>query len=464
MSVFSPIVFKSSQPGAPVLSGSVGAILEVLSACLICNRLFTAVSGASFLDHTAEARSQGGAGFALFQGPTVDVDEAYVGISSTFGRAKLTFATPGVQNAAVTLAWEYWNGSAWAALSGVVDGTAGLTQDGVVTWTIPGDWVATSVNSVSQFYVRVRFTAGSWTTNPLVATLSVTGWSMAFGPTTNEAAYQQGGGNQFYVNVNDNGPGAGAAREARLTGFETMTALATGTGQFPTALQVAIGIGALVARKSATADGTARRWVLVADDRTFYLFVASEVAENAEGNYYAAMFGEFFSYVIGDSYRTMLVGRDIENSATLSNERLPLISNTLSAGVGGHYMARSYTGVGGSINVGKLGDVIALTSNNGWFNVGQGNLTFPNPPDGGLYMSLLQLHEATGPRRGRFRGLWCQYHPIASFVDGDTVTGTGTLAGRAFLVLKQNQSIPPQGFPTGTGVYVVETSDTWETN
>ena len=43
-------------------------------------------------------------------------DEAYFGMPAKFDRLTFGFGTPGVQNATITLAWEYWNGSAWTAL------------------------------------------------------------------------------------------------------------------------------------------------------------------------------------------------------------------------------------------------------------------------------------------------------------------------------------------------------------
>lgn len=61
---------------------------------------------------------------------------------------------------------EYWNGTAWASLASVVDGTVGFTVgddiDGVkISFTIPTDWERTLVNSIGPFYfVRARVTTG----------------------------------------------------------------------------------------------------------------------------------------------------------------------------------------------------------------------------------------------------------------------------------------------------------------
>jgi hypothetical protein len=70
---------------------------------------------------------------------------------------------------------EYWNGMAWVAFSGVMDGTSGFTVgddiDGVrISFTIPTDWERTVVDGLGPFYFgRQRVTTGdpSPVQNPL---------------------------------------------------------------------------------------------------------------------------------------------------------------------------------------------------------------------------------------------------------------------------------------------------------
>lgn len=59
-----------------------------------------------------------------------------------------------------TVAWEYWNGSAWGALT-VKDNTLSLLQTGVnsVHWVPPSNWATTTVNSVTGYWVRFRVDA-----------------------------------------------------------------------------------------------------------------------------------------------------------------------------------------------------------------------------------------------------------------------------------------------------------------
>jgi hypothetical protein len=312
------------------------------------------------------------------------------------------------------------------------------------------------------------------------------GWTKPFTTATNQAAYRNSAtdGTGFHVNVNDNGPGAGAAREARMTGFETMSALATGTGQFPLLAQLGIGIGAVVCRKSTTADATARPWVIVADNTVFYLFVETG---DVAGQVYSVVFGDFFSYKASDAYRCLIIGRMAENNAQAGAEALSALLNGsasfLNNTISGHFVARHWTGVGGSVAVGKHIDQTAGgaapgsagggtsggTQNNAGGNVntvcsGLGNnwanqlaFPYPNGPDGGLYISPVWLHHNSA-RRGYMKGLWAPLHD-RPLNHGDSFSGTGNLNGKSFftqnlLCFGQNQSAIP-------GNAFLETSSTW---
>src|SRR5262245_47827919 len=172
-----PLLVLSTQSGAPTLTGETGKLTEALSSALIINKAFSAVSGASFLDRTAEARLDGGTAFTMFQTPGVN-DEFYMGLSAQFDRITFDIATAASGG---TFVWEYWNGSAWVTLT-VTDGTSAFTVDGKVTWTIPGAWATTAVNGTTQYWVRVRSTVAP-STNPTVNSCTITGWLEAFSGT-----------------------------------------------------------------------------------------------------------------------------------------------------------------------------------------------------------------------------------------------------------------------------------------
>jgi len=70
---------------------------------------------------------------------------------------------------AATMTVEYWNGSAWTAVTGLTDGTStggfAFGVDGQITWTgaaaasTPSNWAASTINSISAYWVRIGFSA-----------------------------------------------------------------------------------------------------------------------------------------------------------------------------------------------------------------------------------------------------------------------------------------------------------------
>jgi len=90
------------------------------------------------------------------------VDDAIYFCDDEYWRnLKLYVGTAFVANS-VTFVWEYWNGSAWTALSNVVDNTNGFTVLGenTVTWDIPTDWIPKDINGVKErMAIRCRISA-----------------------------------------------------------------------------------------------------------------------------------------------------------------------------------------------------------------------------------------------------------------------------------------------------------------
>lgn len=260
------------------------------------------------------------------------------------------------------------------------------------------------------------------------------GWSKPY-TGTNLAVFRQGGGNLFYLDVDDTSVSA-PANTAQGIGYEAMTAVGVGTGRFP-----AVGNQNHLT-KSNTADATPRAWVLVADDRTFYLFT---LAGATAGMYHGHAFGDFYSYVLpSDGYRTMLIGKSLSNPAG-SNETLDKVSST-----GGHNTARAYTGLGGASNFSKHGD-----TGKGSGSATLGIIAFPNPADGAAWIAPISILDSGNVVRGRMRGLFHWLHGIAAFADGDTVAGSGPYAGHTFLLLKTTGN---------SAAYCIDITGPWDTN
>lgn len=283
-------------------------------------------------------------------------------------------------------------------------------------------------------------------------------------PGTNVIAYLQGSGsNGYYVRVNNSGTRVGTTHEAvgtpgtniaRVRGYETMTSLTdSGTNLFPTVAQQASG---LFARTSATTDAVTRPWFVVADQRTFYVFVISGDVISGNNIYQAWGFGEFYSYKTSDSGRTFIAARDAESSFTLAANDFLDKGTTVANTMTGFYLARDATGAVGAVTAGKHPHFgFQGIQNNIQGIVPQSPNT--NPGDNRTYLFPLRITHTSGGNtiRGRMRGLWSYGHLTSTISDMDTITGIGDYTGRTFLIFK---------FTPSQTVYCIETSNTWDTN
>jgi hypothetical protein len=155
-------------------------------------------------------------------------------------------------------------------------------------------------------------------------------------------------------------------------------------------------------------------------------------------------FGQIVSSKVGDVYGTILV---CNNSSIYSANTMQLsIASVAGTPSVGHYLARSYTQVGGSVQCAKGIDPFLCA---GGTVLGGSGMTYPMPVDGGLYMSPVRLSESS-LLRGVMPGIWApaHYKPLAHL---DTVSGSGASSGKAFLALNMYTS----------SQVLVETSNTW---
>lgn len=279
------------------------------------------------------------------------------------------------------------------------------------------------------------------------------GWSIAC-TATNKRAYRMATGSStgYYLNVQDATPGGSyGAQEALITGFKTMSAVDTGTGQFPTYAQSAFytsGLGGLLVRKSATADATARPWVLLADDSCFYLFVETGDTTGETRN---CSFGDIYAYGPADTNACLITGQS-NPGASNSYQNTAAITNSyaLTATLTGHYMADTWTGLSGSIQVGKCSDYQKGAQATCCGSSSQ--ISYPNGPDNALLMAPIYVHH-NGSIRGYLKGLWNPLYNRA-IAHGNTFSGTGAMSGKTFLA----QYCAAGG---STGELILETSNTW---
>jgi hypothetical protein len=238
------------------------------------------------------------------------------------------------------------------------------------------------------------------------------GWVKAFSA-TNSAVYRAPSGLRHYLQITDTGALGRGAGDSGAFGFETMTAFGVGSGQYPTPGQLVNG---LCWCKSQANDATARSWMLVGDDRTFYL------AMNAQNTApYIHAFGEFESYKAGDSFNSVIVGSSSFNNNTATMGAVAPQAYGAAGASNGIFIARSYTQLGSSLGayfVGPMANAAGL---------GASGIAYPNGPDGGLYQGPVFVCEpgAGTPIRGRMRGYYAPLHamPLVMYDTASNIQG-----------------------------------------
>lgn len=273
------------------------------------------------------------------------------------------------------------------------------------------------------------------------------GWTEEF-TGTNKAAFKGAGGTGFLLRVDASG-----TANARVIGYESMSGIDTGTNGFPLEAQLS---GGEYMYHSALTDGTARPWIIVADERRVWVWVGASLTIGgglaASTTQQPIMhFGDFASDKVGDLYNCALLAGHVSGASGSYVGAVGSISAVHNA----HFVARAADGAVGSRQVGKYGNATAMAAAATF-----GSSSCPAYPDsisGGLRLSPLYLTNGstnTGTR-GRLVGGWACVNALPGS-NGDTVQGTGSLAGKSFILLDVGQT-------TTRGRIALEISNTWDT-
>jgi hypothetical protein len=242
---------------------------------------------------------------------------------------------------------------------------------------------------------------------------------------------------------------------ARLCGYETVSSIAsgipTGSRPFPDFGTYSQGIaifgsgGYLGMYKSSTAGTTARAWYVLADSRSVYVFT------NADGStqWWSCMFGDIYASRsdIIDAYKCAIIARISTASVANSvNGMEEIFTNTGKFIQRSAYLNRPTAFI-------TVGDYAKAAEQNKL----SGNVLYPNPTDGKIYLSPVYVTEDNFIR-GKLRGFYHVCHPAAAFTNEQMISGSGDYDGKIFMIIATNQG-------TGAaGVYCMETSDTLESN
>jgi hypothetical protein len=361
--------FHSAMPSAPQLSGTVGSLIGILDACLVT-------------------------GFGL-----KNVDSIVV----TSNVAVVTIST------------------GHSAEVGTVMLLSGVT----VPAALNGEQKVTAI-SATTFSFATTGVSDQTATGTITCKAAPAGWSKAYSG-TNLAAYKSTDVTSTgqYLRVDDTATG-----NARVSGFETMSDVNTGSGQFPTPAQ---RTGGLYWPKSSGANATSRNWMVATDGKRFYMAVAAYLS--TPNDYFSHMFGDLIPTKTNDPYCCSITGyaTDVATVAPALLDSLLEISVTNPTTEA--YVSRSYTGLGSSCRMRKTAYILATNVSN-WQSgsVTQSNaMMYPHPEDGGLYVSPYFLLESTSiSLRGRLPGYHVvpMYVPNGLFSARDSITGVTGLPGR----------------------------------
>lgn len=284
------------------------------------------------------------------------------------------------------------------------------------------------------------------------------GWTKPY-TGTDKAAFRNSlaaGGTGMHIRVSDAGTGTGGAREALVRAYFTMTDVDTGTIETPTVAQQAASV---VWRKSDTVDSTARSWVLIADERTFYLSIDTGTSSNGNSLYGA---GDFESYVPADAYPFFVAGRMSQSAAgflsgTANDPSLTTaVSSTLASPTSyGFWIARGYAGTGNPVLHGIMAPTVPGLS----YVVGSSSgLTNPSPGSGLVhYMPAFIAGEST--IRGRLRGAYVALNSHAGVAAGTDVVNPPGLA--ATITAMRHYAFQSGSITTGDGHLYIDRTSAW---
>lgn len=188
--------------------------------------------------------------------------------------------------------------------------------------------------------------------------------------------------------------------------------------------------------------GGGRNWVLIGDDRLFFLFVTNAAGYTWNGrNCYC--FGDLISFKPGDNYATVLAADD--NYLGMSNSwSYPGQCNgyglTQSLEFTGKVLLRNHTQLGNPVRFG----LTSLNINNNQQVCGRGSLPFPNGADYSLWLLPTYVRQEDGHMRGLMPGmLWMpQDRPYPDQTIVDNVVGQ---AGKSFLLVRTQYATETEG-------------------
>lgn len=257
------------------------------------------------------------------------------------------------------------------------------------------------------------------------------GWTKPF-TGTNKAVYRQpSSSNYFYMRVHDDNNNVTYGRYALVTGYETMTDVDTGTGQFPTVTQESAGGQTWWYSQNPSGVYTAGEsipWYLIGNGKLFHFIV--QTCKNWKQ--YNHFFGDLLPYLGSDLYHTVVSGNIIGGQC-----RSAYLQSGIASGNYDKYLvaARGYsqTGIAVTANMLSFAPICGSGSICGTYF---SRLASPNDADASYhgFPILVTEYKSTSETvlRGVIPGMYAPAH-YRPMTNGDTFTDEN---GRNYICLR----------------------------
>ncbi len=242
----------------------------------------------------------------------------------------------------------------------------------------------------------------------------------------------------------------GEALTGRLLGYESMSDVDTGVGQFPTNTWLS-GVGlpissaassGVVWPRSSAAGASARPWYVWGDSRGFYYYNAPNASFPAHGVIYG--FGDFKPFKSGDAWACHLAGS--QSGSIVSTTNANILSHELGIAQGtvyasSNWIPRSYTGVGGAVDCLQTSAFAIGLGNSGSASYNGRLYPYPNGPDNSLILSEVIWHQVPGTVfRGILPGIYHSPQTGFTFTSGEKLDGSGVYAGKKLMTARTGQT------------------------
>ena len=267
----------------------------------------------------------------------------------------------------------------------------------------------------------VTFTVANSPVTPATGTIisrqDGAGWTMPF-TGTDLAVFKQGAGsNGLYLDVDDT-----VTNSAKVRGYETMSGVGVGLGQFPSTVQDANCYWP----KGATGS----EWIVIADESFVMLWTPENTTTYTTAG--AWFFGDYREVSGVNAFGTLLVSSTNGSNAFYSLSSLDAHADST---VYGRAIARDYTQLGSSRKVAIVGNY-SLGSSLG--AAGAGGMDYPEPLTGNVYMQELGVMQngAASNLVGHVDGAFAMLHYLPFGNSSISYfAGSGDFAGDEFVYM-----------------------------